>query len=163
MLLTQHAQQVEDTYELLALALGEEATADLFRRSLFFVWIGSNDFINYYMRNVSCVQMRYLPWEFNLEAPWCPQTGSCEGLSCQSFGLLPEGPKGPKTPRRWYLGGGSQRRMKAYVGILGHWLRAKIPRTTEASNKNKAGSTGWPTSPMESKSKGGLLHVQTRM
>jgi hypothetical protein len=34
--LTQQVQQVEDTYELLALALGEAATADLFRRSVFF-------------------------------------------------------------------------------------------------------------------------------
>jgi hypothetical protein len=63
--LTQQVQQVEDTYELLAQALGEAATADLFRRSVFFVSIGSNDFIHYYLRNVSGVQMRYLPWEFN--------------------------------------------------------------------------------------------------
>lgn len=63
--LTQQVQQVEDTYEQLALALGEAATADLFRRSVFFVSIGSNDFIHYYLRNVSGVQMRYLPWEFN--------------------------------------------------------------------------------------------------
>ncbi|GER47797.1 GDSL-like Lipase/Acylhydrolase superfamily protein [Striga asiatica] len=63
--LTQQVQQVEDTYELLALALGEAATADLFRGSVFFVSIGSNDFIHYYLRNVSGVQMRYLPWEFN--------------------------------------------------------------------------------------------------
>jgi hypothetical protein len=32
---------------------------------VFFVSIGSNDFIHYYLRNVSGVQMRYLPWEFN--------------------------------------------------------------------------------------------------
>lgn len=32
---------------------------------MFFVSIGSNDFIHYYLRNVSGVQMHYLPWEFN--------------------------------------------------------------------------------------------------
>ncbi|RLN10013.1 uncharacterized protein C2845_PM11G17450 [Panicum miliaceum] len=63
--LTQQVQQVEDTYEQLSLALGEAAAANLFRRSVFFVSIGSNDFIHYYLRNVSGVQMRYLPWEFN--------------------------------------------------------------------------------------------------
>ncbi|CAD6247284.1 unnamed protein product [Miscanthus lutarioriparius] len=63
--LTQQVQQVEDTYEQLSLALGEAAVANLFRRSVFFVSIGSNDFIHYYLRNVSGVQMRYLPWEFN--------------------------------------------------------------------------------------------------
>ncbi|KAJ1262068.1 hypothetical protein BS78_09G079000 [Paspalum vaginatum] len=63
--LTQQVQQVEDTYEQLSLALGETAAADLFRRSVFFVSIGSNDFIHYYLRNVSGVQMRYHPWEFN--------------------------------------------------------------------------------------------------
>ncbi|KAF0932443.1 hypothetical protein E2562_010352 [Oryza meyeriana var. granulata] len=63
--LNQQVQQVEDTYEQLALALGEAATTDLFRKSVFFVSIGSNDFIHYYLRNVSGVQIRYLPWEFN--------------------------------------------------------------------------------------------------
>ncbi|CAO1947320.1 unnamed protein product [Urochloa humidicola] len=63
--LTQQVQQVEDTYEQLSLALGEAAAANLFKRSVFFVSIGSNDFIHYYLRNVSGVQMRYLPWEFN--------------------------------------------------------------------------------------------------
>ncbi|KAK3156639.1 hypothetical protein QOZ80_2AG0109890 [Eleusine coracana subsp. coracana] len=63
--LTQQVQQVEDTYEQLSLALGEVAAADLFSRSVFFVSIGSNDFIHYYLRNVSGVQTRYLPWEFN--------------------------------------------------------------------------------------------------
>jgi hypothetical protein len=57
--------QVEDTYEQLALALGEAATVDLFKRSVFFVSIGSNDFIHYYLRNVPGVQMHYLPWDFN--------------------------------------------------------------------------------------------------
>ncbi|CAL4945448.1 unnamed protein product [Urochloa decumbens] len=63
--LTQQVQQVEDTYEQLSLALGEAAAANLFKKSVFFVSIGSNDFIHYYLRNVSGVQMRYLPWEFN--------------------------------------------------------------------------------------------------
>ncbi|KAL6877517.1 hypothetical protein ACP4OV_012732 [Aristida adscensionis] len=63
--LTQQVQQVEDTYEQLSLALGEAAAADLFKKSVFFVSIGCNDFIHYYLRNISGVQMRYLPWEFN--------------------------------------------------------------------------------------------------
>nr|CAD1839256.1 unnamed protein product [Ananas comosus var. bracteatus] len=63
--LTQQIQQVTDTSEQLALSLGEEAAADLFRRSVFYVSIGSNDFIHYYLRNTSSVQSLYLPWEFN--------------------------------------------------------------------------------------------------
>ncbi|XP_072964345.1 GDSL esterase/lipase 7 [Typha angustifolia] len=63
--LTQQIQQVGDTFEHLALNLGEEAAADLFARSVFYVSIGSNDFIHYYLRNTSSVQSLYLPWEFN--------------------------------------------------------------------------------------------------
>ncbi|KAG8090999.1 hypothetical protein GUJ93_ZPchr0011g28340 [Zizania palustris] len=63
--LSHQVQQVEDTCEQMAVALVEAATTDLFRRSVFFVSIGSNDFIHYYLRNVSGVLIRYLPWEFN--------------------------------------------------------------------------------------------------
>ncbi|KAG1330439.1 GDSL esterase/lipase 7 [Cocos nucifera] len=63
--LTQQIQQVTDTLEQFALSLGEEAAVDLVSRSVFYVSIGSNDFIHYYLRNTSSVQSLYLPWEFN--------------------------------------------------------------------------------------------------
>ncbi|KAM3404131.1 hypothetical protein ACQJBY_007303 [Aegilops geniculata] len=56
--LTQQVQQVEDTYEQLALALGEAAKSIC---SVFFASIGSNDFIHYYLLNVSGVRMHCLP------------------------------------------------------------------------------------------------------
>uniref|UniRef100_A0A452Z4R6 GDSL esterase/lipase n=1 Tax=Aegilops tauschii subsp. strangulata TaxID=200361 RepID=A0A452Z4R6_AEGTS len=52
--LTRQVKQVEDTYEQLALALGEAATVNLFKRSVFFLSIRSKDFIHYYLRR--CVR-----------------------------------------------------------------------------------------------------------
>ncbi|XBJ18085.1 hypothetical protein VPH35_009340 [Triticum aestivum] len=54
MSLTRQVKQVEDTYEQLALALGEATTVDLFKRSVFFLSIRSKDFIHYYLRR--CVR-----------------------------------------------------------------------------------------------------------
>lgn len=55
-----------DTFQQFELNLGEVAAADLISRSIFYVSIGSNDFIHYYLRNESNVQARYQPHEFNL-------------------------------------------------------------------------------------------------
>ncbi|URE18587.1 GDSL-like Lipase/Acylhydrolase [Musa troglodytarum] len=58
-------QQVSDTFQQFELSLGEEATADLISKSVFYVSIGSNDFIHYYLQNTSSAQVLFLPWEFN--------------------------------------------------------------------------------------------------
>lgn len=63
--LTQQIQQVTDTFQELELNLGEDAASDLISRSIFYISIGSNDFIHYYLRNESNVQSLYFPWEFN--------------------------------------------------------------------------------------------------
>ncbi|XP_065017230.1 GDSL esterase/lipase At5g08460-like [Musa acuminata AAA Group] len=63
--LSQQIQQVSDTFQQFELSLGEEATADLISKSVFYVSIGSNDFIHYYLQNTSSAQVLYLPWEFN--------------------------------------------------------------------------------------------------
>ncbi|KAL6979446.1 hypothetical protein U1Q18_021109 [Sarracenia purpurea var. burkii] len=62
---TQQIQQVMDTYQQLGLSMGEEAAADLISNSIFYISIGTNDYIHYYLRNVSNVQSLYLPWSFN--------------------------------------------------------------------------------------------------
>ncbi|KAG0498233.1 hypothetical protein HPP92_002924 [Vanilla planifolia] len=63
--LTQQIQQVSDTFQHFSLILGEEAAADLISRSVFYLSIGSNDFIHYYLSNASGVQDLYKPSEFN--------------------------------------------------------------------------------------------------
>ncbi|KAK4490802.1 hypothetical protein RD792_001516 [Penstemon davidsonii] len=63
--LTQQIQQVMDTFQQFILSMGEDAAYDLFSNSIFYVSIGSNDYIHYYLRNVSNVQSLFLPWSFN--------------------------------------------------------------------------------------------------
>ncbi|KAL9691410.1 hypothetical protein QQ045_011832 [Rhodiola kirilowii] len=63
--LTQQIQQVTDTFQQFILTMGENAAASLISSSLFYISIGSNDYIHYYLRNVSNVQSLYLPWDFN--------------------------------------------------------------------------------------------------
>ncbi|KAL5719069.1 hypothetical protein ACHQM5_011901 [Ranunculus cassubicifolius] len=63
--LTQQIQQVSDTFQQLIIDLGDEAATALISKSVFYLSIGSNDYIHYYLRNVSRVQGLYLPWGFN--------------------------------------------------------------------------------------------------
>ncbi|XP_073032506.1 GDSL esterase/lipase 7-like isoform X2 [Primulina eburnea] len=63
--LTQQIQQVMDTSQQFILSMGEDAAYDLISNSIFYISIGSNDYIHYYLRNVSSVQSLYLPWSFN--------------------------------------------------------------------------------------------------
>ncbi|KZV31506.1 GDSL esterase/lipase-like [Dorcoceras hygrometricum] len=63
--LTQQIQQVMDTSQQFILSMGEDAAYDLISNSIFYISIGSNDYIHYYLRNVSSVQSLYLPWNFN--------------------------------------------------------------------------------------------------
>ncbi|KAF3448721.1 hypothetical protein FNV43_RR09434 [Rhamnella rubrinervis] len=63
--LTQQIQQFTDTFQQFVLSMGEQAATDLISNSVFYISIGINDYIHYYLRNVSNVQNLYLPWSFN--------------------------------------------------------------------------------------------------
>lgn len=54
-----------DTFQQFILSMGEIAARDLIANSMFYISIGSNDYIHYYLLNVSNVQTLYLPWSFN--------------------------------------------------------------------------------------------------
>lgn len=62
------AMQVEqfvDTFQQMILRIGEEASERLVSKSVFYISIGVNDYIHFYIRNVSNVQNLYTPWNFN--------------------------------------------------------------------------------------------------
>ncbi|KAK1383001.1 hypothetical protein POM88_020736 [Heracleum sosnowskyi] len=50
---TQQVQQVTDTFQQLILNMGEDVAAHLISNSLFYISIGTNDYIHYYLRNVA--------------------------------------------------------------------------------------------------------------
>ena len=62
---TQQIQQVMDTFQQFILSKDEDEASEFISNSIFYISIGTNDFIHYYLRNVSNVQSRYLPWSFN--------------------------------------------------------------------------------------------------
>lgn len=62
---TQQVQQFADTRQQFILKMGEDAAADLISSSVIYISIGINDYIHYYLPNVSGVQSLYLPWGFN--------------------------------------------------------------------------------------------------
>ncbi|OMO79772.1 Lipase, GDSL [Corchorus capsularis] len=62
---THQIQQFTDTYQQFVLSLGEDVANDLISSSVLYISIGINDYIHYYLRNVSNVQNLYLPWGFN--------------------------------------------------------------------------------------------------
>ncbi|KAI5582032.1 hypothetical protein POPTR_007G062342v4 [Populus trichocarpa] len=62
---TQQIQQFTDTLQSFILNMGEAAANELISNSVFYVSIGVNDYIHYYLRNVSNIQNLYLPWSFN--------------------------------------------------------------------------------------------------
>ncbi|KAH7862993.1 hypothetical protein Vadar_011899 [Vaccinium darrowii] len=62
---SQQIQQVMDTLQQFSLSMGEDAAAEHISNSIFYISIGTNDYIHYYLRNVSNVQSLYLPWSFN--------------------------------------------------------------------------------------------------
>lgn len=63
--LTNQIQQFTDTYQQFVLTMGQDVAADLISKSVLYLSIGVNDYIHYYLRNVSNVQNRYLPWGFS--------------------------------------------------------------------------------------------------
>ncbi|XP_030530393.2 GDSL esterase/lipase 7 [Rhodamnia argentea] len=62
---TQQVQQFADTCQQFILNMGEDAAADLISSSVIYISVGINDYIHYYLPNVSDVQSLYLPWSFN--------------------------------------------------------------------------------------------------
>ncbi|XP_043706851.1 GDSL esterase/lipase At5g08460-like [Telopea speciosissima] len=63
--LMQQIQQATDTFQQFILNLGEKAANAMISQSVFYFSIGSNDYIHYYLPNVSEVQSHYLPWSFS--------------------------------------------------------------------------------------------------
>ncbi|PHT57855.1 hypothetical protein CQW23_00218 [Capsicum baccatum] len=63
--LAQQIEQVTDTIQEFIVTIGDDATTNLISNSVFYISIGSNDYIHYYLLNVSNVQSVYLPWSFN--------------------------------------------------------------------------------------------------
>ncbi|KAB5564613.1 hypothetical protein DKX38_004667 [Salix brachista] len=62
---TQQIQQFTDTLQSFILSMGEAAANELISNSVFYISIGVNDYIHYYLRNASNIQNLYLPWSFN--------------------------------------------------------------------------------------------------
>ncbi|KAJ4842439.1 hypothetical protein Tsubulata_043172 [Turnera subulata] len=62
---TQQIQQFTDTMQTFILTFGEDVATNLISNSVLYISIGVNDYIHYYLRNVSNVQNLYLPWSFN--------------------------------------------------------------------------------------------------
>ncbi|XP_010529639.1 PREDICTED: GDSL esterase/lipase At5g08460 [Tarenaya hassleriana] len=58
-------EQFVDTYQQIILSIGEEAADNLISNSVFYISIGVNDYIHFYIRNISNVQNLYSPWHFN--------------------------------------------------------------------------------------------------
>ena len=54
-----------DTFQQFVLNMGEKAAADHISNSVFYISIGINDYIHYYLFNISNVQNLYPPWNFN--------------------------------------------------------------------------------------------------
>lgn len=63
--LTQQIQQFTDTLQQFILNMGEDAATNHISNSVFYISIGINDYIHYYLLNVSNVDNLYLPWHFN--------------------------------------------------------------------------------------------------
>ncbi|CAI9786457.1 unnamed protein product [Fraxinus pennsylvanica] len=61
----QQIQQVMNTFQQFILSMGEDEGYELISNSVFYISIGTNDYIHYYLRNVSSMQSLYLPWSFN--------------------------------------------------------------------------------------------------
>ncbi|KMT11897.1 hypothetical protein BVRB_5g098640 [Beta vulgaris subsp. vulgaris] len=61
----QQIQQVTDTFQQFMMTMGEDAANSLISDSIFYISIGTNDYIHYYLQNVSGVQSMYTPWNFN--------------------------------------------------------------------------------------------------
>ncbi|XP_076950635.1 GDSL esterase/lipase At5g08460-like [Bidens hawaiensis] len=61
---SQQVQQVMDTFQQFILTMGEHAAAEHISNSVFYISIGTNDFIHYYLPDVSGVQSKFFAWRF---------------------------------------------------------------------------------------------------
>ncbi|PWA55951.1 GDSL esterase/lipase [Artemisia annua] len=61
---TQQIEQVMDTFQRFTLTMGETEAANLISDSVFYISIGTNDYIHYYLPDVSSVQSKYVSWNF---------------------------------------------------------------------------------------------------
>ncbi|KVH91828.1 Lipase, GDSL [Cynara cardunculus var. scolymus] len=79
---TQQIQQVMDTFQQFILTMGEDAASNLISNSIFYISIGTNDYIHYYLPDVSVVVMGLAPigcapyylWQYNSENGECVKT-----------------------------------------------------------------------------------------
>ncbi|KAL9236395.1 hypothetical protein vseg_011072 [Gypsophila vaccaria] len=63
--LAQQIQQLTDTLQKFKLKMGEDAAINFISGSIFYISIGTNDYLHYYLQNVSGVQSSFTPWNFN--------------------------------------------------------------------------------------------------
>ncbi|KAL4592743.1 hypothetical protein LXL04_005747 [Taraxacum kok-saghyz] len=61
----QQIQQIIDTFQLFIIQMGEKPAANFISNSIIYISIGTNDYIHYYLPNVSDVQSKYVSWKFN--------------------------------------------------------------------------------------------------
>ncbi|KAI3792631.1 hypothetical protein L2E82_06518 [Cichorium intybus] len=61
----QQIQQTIDTFQQFITKMGEEPAASFISDSIIYISIGTNDYIHYYLPNVSDVQTKYVSWKFN--------------------------------------------------------------------------------------------------
>nr|GEZ05997.1 hypothetical protein [Tanacetum cinerariifolium] len=54
-----------DTFQRFIIRMGEEEAASYISNLIIYISIGSNDYIHYYLWNVSAVQTKYVSWEFH--------------------------------------------------------------------------------------------------
>ncbi|GJU32748.1 hypothetical protein Tco_1176337 [Tanacetum coccineum] len=66
----QQIQQVMDTFKRFTLTMGETKAADLISDSVFYISIGTNNYIHYYLLDVSGVQSKYVSWNFTRNGVW---------------------------------------------------------------------------------------------
>ncbi|KAK9674060.1 hypothetical protein RND81_12G208300 [Saponaria officinalis] len=63
--MAQQIQQLTDTLQKFKLKMGEGAALNFIANSIFYISIGTNDYLHYYLQNVSGVQSSFTPWNFN--------------------------------------------------------------------------------------------------
>ncbi|KAH9302625.1 hypothetical protein KI387_014208 [Taxus chinensis] len=63
--LSQQTEQFSEMSQDMSLAFGADETKERISKSIIYVSVGSNDYIHYYLRNVSGIQSLQPPWKFN--------------------------------------------------------------------------------------------------
>ncbi|GLJ22559.1 hypothetical protein SUGI_0424540 [Cryptomeria japonica] len=63
--LTQQIEQFSEMVQDMSLYFGEEQSRQRISKSIIYVSVGSNDYIHFYLRNVSGIRSLHPPWKFN--------------------------------------------------------------------------------------------------